>query len=212
MDFKIPEQLRYPDLSVICLNRFSKFIVFLYMPLVLLVLLSPGFLLADNTTLWDSLRSGQAIAMMRHAIAPGTSDPAEFRLNDCNTQRNLSDQGREQAKRIGNRFREHAISSAKIYSSQWCRCLNTAKLLELGQPQELEVINSFFMQFERREPQTQALTDWIAMQNHDEPIILVSHQVNITALTGIYPVSGEVVFIQPSEDGGINVLGTIKTD
>lgn len=150
--------------------------------------------------------------MMRHAIAPGTGDPAHFSLDDCDTQRNLSDEGRQQAKRIGERFRENGIIDAKVYSSQWCRCLDTATLLGLGLPQELPIINSFFQKFENREPQTQALKDWIAKQKQDQTIVMVTHQVNITALTGVYPASGEIVFIRLSGNGVIDVSGTVKTD
>lgn len=149
---------------------------------------------------------------MRHALAPGTGDPSEFTIGDCNTQRNLSDQGREQAKRIGLRFRENGIHSAIVYSSQWCRCLETARLLDLGPVQELPIINSFFQRFERRESQTQALSEWINAQTLDTTLILVTHQVNISALTGVYPSSGEMVIISRSDDGAIDVKGTLETE
>lgn len=149
---------------------------------------------------------------MRHAIAPGTGDPPEFMLGDCNTQRNLSSEGREQAMRIGARFRENGIHTARVFSSQWCRCLETARLLELGTVDDLPIINSFFQQYENREPQTEALREWIAVQDLDEPLVLVTHQVNITALTGIFPNSGEMVIIRRSSGAEIEVVGTIKTD
>ena len=172
----------------------------------------PKFSFAADTTLWNSLRSGESIAVMRHAIAPGTGDPSAFTLGECNTQRNLSSDGRDQAMRIGAQFRENGIQAARVFSSQWCRCLDTAEILELGPVQELPIINSFFRQFEQQEPQTQALRDWIAAQKPDEPLILVTHQVNITALTGIYPQSGEIVVVRRSEEGEIEVVDTIKTN
>ena len=172
----------------------------------------PKFTYAADTVLWDSLRSGESIALMRHTIAPGTGDPPEFMLGDCNTQRNLSSEGRDQAMRIGARLRENGIHTARVFSSQWCRCLDTARLLELDAVAELTIINSFFQQYENREPQTQALREWITAQNPDDPLILVTHQVNITALTGIYPSSGEMVIIRRAGGVELEVVGTIKTD
>ncbi len=74
--------------------------------------------------------------MVRHAIAPGNGDPPNFNIGDCSTQRNLDDSGRTQARRIGRWLRSNGIKSARIYSSQWCRCLETAKLIDLGSVQE----------------------------------------------------------------------------
>ena len=85
-------------------------------------------------------------------------------------------------------------------------------MLGLGSVEELPRLNSFFQRYERRDPQTQALRQWLADQDLDEPVVLVTHQVNITALTGVYPASGEMVIIHRSEDGEISVVGTIKSD
>jgi len=73
------------------------------------------------------------VAVMRHAIAPGTGDPSNFRLGDCQTQRNLSETGRQQARRLGQLLRDRQVPVTRVLSSQWCRCLETAKLLDLGQ-------------------------------------------------------------------------------
>lgn len=167
---------------------------------------------ADNESmLWGALKSGSHVALLRHALAPGTGDPTEFRLGHCATQRNLSNEGRNQAGRIGDRFRENNIFEARIFSSQWCRCLNTAQLLRLGQIEELALLNSFFGQYERRDLQTNTLRAWLKKQNLDRPFVLVTHQVNITALTGIYPESGELVIVHRSGNGDIKAIGTIKT-
>jgi broad specificity phosphatase PhoE len=165
----------------------------------------------SESDLWGALKSGGHVALLRHALAPGTGDPPEFRLGQCTTQRNLSDEGRDQAREIGDRFRENGIYKARIYSSQWCRCLETATLLELGQAEHLAALNSFFRQYERRESQTKALLEWLGTQDLDLPIVLVTHQVNITALTGIYPDSGELVVVHRSNTGEIRVIGTIET-
>jgi broad specificity phosphatase PhoE len=81
---------------------------------------------ADDATLWRALASKGHFALLRHAIAPGTGDPPGFTLGDCDTQRNLSAEGRAQAERIGARLRENGIAAARVLSSQWCRCLDTA--------------------------------------------------------------------------------------
>ena len=166
----------------------------------------------SRAALWDALKSGNHIALLRHAIAPGTGDPAEFTIGDCNTQRNLSQQGRAQAVEIGRQFRLNGIPAARVFSSQWCRCLDTAELLQLGPVQELASLNSFYQRFENREPQTQALREWISNHDLSGVTILVTHQVNITGLTGAYAGSGELVIVHVPQDGDMTVVGTIEPD
>ena len=166
----------------------------------------------SQESLWESVSSGTAVVLMRHAIAPGTGDPGNFTIGKCATQRNLSEDGRRQARAIGDRFRENGIAAARVYSSQWCRCLETGELLGLGPVNELTVLNSFFQNFERRDSQTAGLSNWIATQTLDQPLVLVTHQVNITALTQIFPQSGEMVVVGRSASGELTVLGSIETD
>ena len=89
---------------------------------------------SDNAEMIESMKAGGHVLMIRHALAPGTGDPTNFRIGDCSTQRNLDDRGREQARTIGNWLRSKGLTSARVYSSQWCRCLETAQLncLRLG--------------------------------------------------------------------------------
>ncbi len=180
--------------------------------LALLFGTTPGVSAAEETALWRVLASKGHVALLRHTTAPGTGDPSEFAIGVCGTQRNLSEEGRKQSGRIGARFRENGIETARIFSSQWCRCLETARLLGLGPVTELPILNSFFQGPERRNRQTQALEEWLASQDLDGPLVLVTHQVNITALTGIYPASGELVVIRHSENGKFSVVGSIGTD
>lgn len=176
---------------------------------VVLVLCLPRLSAAEaEVDLWPLLKGGGHVVLLRHALAPGTGDPAEFTLGDCTTQRNLSAQGRDQAARIGDRFRANGISDALVYTSEWCRCRDTAHLLELGKVEVLPVINSFFRDFSRREGQTEGLRDWLSAQSLDRPTVLVTHQVNITALTKVYPGSGEGVVIA-IDNGDVSVLGTL---
>lgn len=163
----------------------------------------------DEAALWDALRTGKAFAIMRHALAPGTGDPANFAVEDCATQRNLNDVGRDQARRIGDRFRANGITDANVLSSQWCRCLETAELLGLGTVQAFPTINSFFRDRENRDPQTRALRDYLGTTEMTKPLVLVTHQVNITALLNIFPRSGETLVVRPASDGTMTVLGSL---
>lgn len=166
---------------------------------------------ADDDALWNALRSPGHVALMRHALAPGTGDPAAFTLGDCSTQRNLSADGRRQAADIGARFRANGIATARVLSSQWCRCLETARALRLGTAGEFPLLNSFFREMDRQAQQTEELRQWLADQPPDGTLVLVTHQVNITALTGIFPASGEIVVLRRLASGAIDVIGTIET-
>lgn len=167
---------------------------------------------ADEPALWEQLRSGGHLALLRHALAPGTGDPPELTLGDCSTQRNLSGEGREQARRIGERFRANGIDGARVLTSQWCRCRETAELLGLGPVTDLPALNSFYQRPGQRQPQTAALKEWIAGRDFDGVHVLVTHQVNISALTGTYAASGELVVVRALNSGEVEVIGTIETD
>lgn len=164
---------------------------------------------ADEAALWAALKRGEAFAMMRHALAPGFGDPDHFRLDDCATQRNLSDEGRAQARALGDRFRAQGIATARVMSSAWCRCRETAELLGLGRVETLSQLNSFFQEHERRKPQTEILRAWLASTPLTPPLVLVTHQVNISALAGQGTQSAEVVVIARKPDGSLDVLGSL---
>jgi len=157
------------------------------------------------------LTGSDHILLMRHALAPGTGDPPQFRLGDCSTQRNLSPAGREQASRIGKRLRAAGLESTKIYSSQWCRSLDTARGLSIGPVAELPALNSFFRSPVREREQTQALREWIVSADLSRPVVLVTHQVNITALTGIFPAEGEIVFLR-REQSSLRVVARFRDE
>jgi phosphohistidine phosphatase SixA len=174
------------------------------MRMIALLLLSlPGLAQAND---WDALSQPGAIAIMRHALAPGTGDPANLTIGDCSTQRNLDERGRKQAMAIGTALRERGISFDVVFSSQWCRTRETAELLDLGPVTEAPVLNSFFRDFSTRDRQTSETSDLIA--ETEGRLMLVTHQVNISALTGHGTRSGEVLVIRSTEDG-VEVLGSI---
>ena len=158
-----------------------------------------------------TFEQGDHLALMHHALAPGTGDPDSFDLSDRSTQRNLSELGRKQAIAVGERFRQHGINHAEVYTSQWFRCRETAELLDLGKVTELPQINSFFGRPAQKPSQLAALDRWLAEANLTEPTIFVTHQVVITALSGIFPRSGEIILVKRSQDGW-TVVDRLKTD
>ncbi len=147
-------------------------------------------------------------AILRHAIAPGTGDPAGFTLGDCATQRSLDDRGRDQARAIGAAIRDAGITVDHVLTSQWCRSAETARLLGLGEVREEPALNSFFADRTTRDAQTAATRELLNAFPAGQTAVLVSHQVNITALTGVYPRSGEMVILKVAADGALEVAGT----
>jgi phosphohistidine phosphatase SixA len=158
---------------------------------------------------WAALKEPGTVAVMRHALAPGGGDPPDFELGDCSTQRTLSAAGREQARRIGRAFRENGIAVDRVLTSQWCRCRNTAGELDLGPVEDFPALNSFFRDRSTRDRQTAEVREVLADAPDDQKLVLVTHQVNITALTDVFPSSGEVVAIEVADDGTVEVLGTV---
>lgn len=152
----------------------------------------------------EDLRDGQHILMMRHADAPGFGDPEGYRLGDCTTQRNLGALGQRQAKRIGQWLSDNGVDSAKVLSSPWCRCVDTAKLLEKGSVQTVAALGSFFDKIDLAQKQTRDLQDLIRTtrsQNPYTPLILVTHQVNIQAFTGQSLQSGDMLMVRVNHQG-----------
>ncbi len=170
----------------------------------------------SSQQLWSTLHQALEkqkyyVILFRHALAPGTGDPQNFQLNDCSTQRNLSEEGRKQAIRIGEDLKRQKISITRVLSSQWCRCLETAKLMDVGKVEPFAPLNSFFRHRGRSSEQTSQLRQFLLENKHDSGVmIMVSHQVNITAISDIFPQSGEgvVLYIEP-KTSNIEVLGRV---
>jgi len=133
-----------------------------------------------------------------------------LRLGDCATQRNLSEGGRAQAVEIGDFLRRSGFERVRLVSSQWCRCMDTAELLALGPVEELSSLNSLVSYPRDRDEMTNATREWILGQDLSEPLLLVTHQVNIGALVGARPDEGEIVVVRPTGDGSLDVVGTIR--
>ncbi len=160
--------------------------------------LTSGLSLAQSSPegFWTLLREGGCVVLMRHAqTEPGTGDPPNFKLGECSTQRNLSEAGRAQARRVGEAFVRERVRLDQVRSSAWCRCVDTA-MLAFKQNTVWPPINSFFGS-EGRDSQTRevlaAVQSWAMPRN----LMLVTHQVNITALTGEFLAMGEVFVTRP---------------
>lgn len=159
---------------------------------LLVLLLAPLWTsAAQPADAWQALREGRALLILRHATAPGVGDPANFQLGNCSTQRNLNQQGREESRRWGELLRRQGIERPRLLSSRWCRALDTARGMGLGPVQPLPALDSFFEQRDAAEAQTAELIRAVNLLPPGEPLVLVSHQVNITALTRVFPASGE---------------------
>ena len=149
--------------------------------------------------------------MIRHALAPGSGDPPNFTIGDCTTQRNLDESGRNQARKIGDWLRSNGVTSARVYSSQWCRCLETAALIGFGAVRELPALNSFYERVQDREKNISTLKGFIRNQPvGGELIIMVTHFVTIAAISGSGVSSGEGILIELKADGKYMVIGNIN--
>jgi phosphohistidine phosphatase SixA len=158
---------------------------------------------------WTALRAGGHVLIVRHAqTVPGVGDPPGFRLGDCDTQRNLSDAGREQARRLGERLREGGVTVGDVLSSRWCRCLDTARLA-FGRVVPYPPLDSFFGGRATEPAQTADVRERVRAFKGPGTLVLVTHQVNISALTGGYPAMGEGFVLAPGGAAGFTPVGRI---
>jgi phosphohistidine phosphatase SixA len=180
----------------------------LSLSLLVIAALSPAS--ADEAAAWAALRGGGAVvALMRHADAPGTGDPPGWRLDDCATQRNLSAQGRADARAMGERLKAERITIAKLLSSPWCRCVDTAKLLDVGPVRIEPTFSNAFVLSDRREALAAGARKVIRDWRGSGVLLVVTHGANIQALTGRGPASGEVVVVSLGADGSLREVGSV---
>lgn len=169
--------------------------------------------LAAQQDIWKQMRENTGyVVLLRHAkTVSGTGDPPGFELDDCTTQRNLSEAGREQAEQIGKEFRERNIPVTRVLSSQYCRCLDTARLLDLGTVKPAPMLNSIFEDRTTATQQVEQVRQRILNhRNTSGVIVMVSHFANIVEISGIPPQEGEIVVIQADRQGDLEVVGRIR--
>jgi broad specificity phosphatase PhoE len=174
--------------------------------LFLLALLFPVAGWADDA-LWKLLAQGGQVVLMRHTITePGTGDPEGMRLEDCATQRNLSEEGRAHARRIGEALKARGIPAGSVIASPWCRCMETAKLV-FGRAEASPALSNLFGRRDNRERQVGEMKKLIVKEAGNR--FLVSHGSTISALTGVYLGTGEMVVVMP-EDSSFRVVGRLQ--
>ena len=157
--------------------------------------------------LLNQLKDGGKLIFIRHAYAPGNGDPDNFNLNDCSTQRNLNQEGREQAKQIGEFFKKNNVEIDKVLSSEWCRCKETAKIAFKNFSTN-NFLNSFYSSkyAKNKDKQIKALNDYLRKFQSDKNLILITHYVLISEVLNYAPSSGEIVV----SDKNFNMIGTIE--
>lgn len=158
---------------------------------------------AADEKLWSLLKSGGQVVLIRHTITtPGAGDPPGMKLDDCSTQRNLTDAGRRHARRIGEEFRARVVPLGRVVSSPWCRCLETARLAFNREAAVSTALSNLFGRPENREPQLRELRAMVAAQPTGGNLVLVTHGSTIAALTGISPDTGEMVVLSQGAVAG----------
>jgi phosphohistidine phosphatase SixA len=167
----------------------------------------PSFALADEG-LWSLLKKGGHVVLMRHAITtPGVGDPPGFRLENCNTQRNLTDEGRRDAQRVGAAFRERGIVIERVLASPWCRCVETASLA-FGKAEVSTALSHLFTHPENREQQVRDMRALIYAPRFGNRV-LVSHGATLSALTGVSLDTAELLVVTPQGEGRFVVAGRL---
>ena len=161
-----------------------------------------------NDKVIESLKEGDKLIFIRHALAPGNGDPENFELQNCSTQRNLNNIGIEQSKRIGSIFKKNDIKIDNIFSSEWCRCKDTAKFA-FDNFETFDALNSFYdIKFAANEDrQIKDFYEFITNLDNKNNIIFVTHYVVIGAILNIGTSSGEIVVT----DKNLNIIGSIDT-
>lgn len=167
---------------------------------------------ANESTIWEKLQGKSPsgyVLLIRHSPAPGVGDPENFKLGDCSTQRNLSQQGRAQAAKLGNWLKETGIAIYRIESSRWCRALDTAKLMDVGTVKPNRNLDSLFQEVNiANHPKTIRIKNKIKKhRNTPGLLVMVGHYVNIAAITGIALDSGSGVLVRANKRGLIKVIG-----
>ena len=175
-----------------------------FLIIICMLLFTQSKFATAQSDLASKLKDGSHVLLMRHADAPGYGDPQNYQISQCSTQRNLGDLGRKQAKNTGDWLSSQGIEQAKVYSSPWCRCIDTASLLNKGVVKKEAALGSFFDDMSQAKRQTDELVKLIAAerkQNPNIPIIMVTHHVNIQSYMGMVVNSGDMVLVKVDPTG-----------
>ena len=183
-----------------------KFINFL---LIIFITINSPIKADLNQNLINEFKQGGKLIFIRHAYAPGGGDPINFDINECNTQRNLNNSGRNQADKIGSLFKDNNISTDKVYSSEWCRCKETA-LIAFNQFETKNFLNSFFSSkfAQNKNSQIKSFKKFIKSWDGKKNLIFLTHYVFISEILDYAPSSGEIII----SDKDLKVIDTIEIE
>jgi broad specificity phosphatase PhoE len=176
-----------------------------------LVLAAVAGAAAQTESIWEALRTPGSVVVLRHSYAPGGFDPPTARLDDCSTQRNLDDNGRTQARRIGEAFRQNRITVGEVLSSPRCRCLDTARLA-FGKVEPWNALQGALNNAELRQRLAAETKQKIAAHQDGPPLVLVTHGSVVTDLTGLSIRMGAFVVLRRAADGTHTVVGELYVE
>ena len=175
--------------------------------LVIFLFLTNGIKADNEVQVLENLKKGGNLIFIRHAYAPGGGDPDNFDIADCSTQRNLSNSGKEQSKKIGIFFEQNQIPVDQVISSEWCRCKETAQIA-FNKFETKNFLNSFFSEkfAKNKKKQIKELKKYIQNWNGEKNLVLVTHYVVISEALNYAPSSGEIVI----SDKNFKKIGNIE--
>lgn len=166
---------------------------------------------ADEAAL-TALKAGGHVMIVRHGLTtPGFGDPLGFKLDDCTTQRNMIEEGREQSRKLGRLLRERGIAIERVLSSRWCRAQETARLIDAGEVGLFAPSDNLYGRPAQRDAQLRELRAAIAAWNGKGNLLVVSHGSVIFPLTGTSPREAEGFVLKPAPQTpeGFSIVGPI---
>ena len=180
---------------------------FLKIILILFISLTSSVKADSKKNIIENLKAGGKLIFIRHAYAPGGGDPENFNIYDCSTQRNLSESGRIQSKKIGNFFKENKIKIKNVYSSEWCRCKETASLA-FKSFKTKTFLNSFFSSkfAHKKKSQIKDFQKFLNIWDKKNNLIFITHYVVISEILDYPPSSGEIVVA----DKNLKIIDTLQ--
>jgi phosphohistidine phosphatase SixA len=183
----------------------------LFPPLLMALALCAATAAHADEKLWALLKAGGQVVLVRHGLTtPGVGDPEGMKLDDCASQRNLNEEGRSEARRLGEAFGRRGIAVGEVLASPWCRCIETARLAFGSEPKVEAALGNLFGRPERSAAQLAQLRPLASRRPAAGNRVMVSHGSTILALTGVSPDTAEMVVLTPQAQGGFAVAGRMK--
>lgn len=204
-----------PKISKLLLRDATRRISFL-ITVILTIAFVPHKTTAKELAIWDQLQGTNPkgyVLLMRHALAPGVGDPENFNVNDCSTQRLLNDEGRQDARDIGQWLQRREVKILRVESSRWCRAKETAQLLNIGKVRPNRNLDSLFQETNlESHPQTANIKKRIINHRNTRGLLVfVGHFVNFQAVAGVSLESSQGVLVRATPQGAIQVVGYSPT-